>query len=195
MARARALHLLRPPRQSPWYRVPGRLPGRPRCPHPRTSRSRNRGTFLARVPRDRCQPLPALGQGRLRPIRALPLSLGPPAHRSSDGRLEPNGREPGFYEVQDEPPCASPLRLCLPKPPHAALRLCPPLTLPRARTILPEQPNSRIHRGNLRHESDAPSLPEPPRTPARRLTIPKAHSLRSSGSVQQILSAMLPHSG
>ena len=32
-----------------------------------------------------------------------PLSLGPPAHRSSDGPLEPNGREPGFYEVQDEP--------------------------------------------------------------------------------------------
>ena len=32
-----------------------------------------------------------------------PLSLGPPAHRASDGRLEPNGQEPGFYEVQDEP--------------------------------------------------------------------------------------------
>jgi hypothetical protein len=42
---------------------------------------------------------------------------------------------------------------------------------------------------------DVPSLPEAPRAPTRRLTIPKAHSLRSSGSVQQILSAMLPHGG
>ena len=42
---------------------------------------------------------------------------------------------------------------------------------------------------------DAPSPPEPPRDPDRRLTIPKAHSPRSSGSVQQILSAMLSHSG
>ena len=39
---------------------------------------------------------------------------------------------------------------------------------------------------------DVPSPPEAPRAPTRRLTIPKAHSLRSSGSVQQILSAMLP---
>ena len=104
-------------------------------------------------PRDRCQPLPALRPRTAAPDQSPPpLSLGPPAHRASDGRLEPNGQEPGFYEVQDEP-----LRLPtrLPKPPHAALRLCPPLTLPRARTILPEQPNSRIHRGNLRHDRRA----------------------------------------
>jgi hypothetical protein len=83
-----------------------------------------------------------------------PLSLGPPAHRSSDGPPEPNGQEPVFMRYRMNP-CASPLRRCLPKPPHAALRLCPPLTLPRARSILPEQPNSRIHRGNLSHDRRA----------------------------------------
>ena len=40
------------------------------------------------------------GGARSEPFR---LSLGPPALRSSDAPPEPNGQEPGFYEVQDEP--------------------------------------------------------------------------------------------
>jgi hypothetical protein len=43
--------------------------------------------------------------------------------------------------------------------------------------------------------TDTPSYPKAAHHSPRRLTIPKAHSLRSSGSVQQILSAMLPHGG
>ena len=60
-------------------------------------------------------------------------------------------------------PCASPLRRCLPKPPHAALHLCPPLTLPRFRTILPEQPNSPIYKGIVSHGR----RPEPTGTASR----------------------------
>ena len=91
-------------------------------------------------------------------------------------------------------PSASPLRRHLRTPPQAALRPRLPLTLPRFRTILPEQPNSPIYKGIVSH-GRRPEPTEPPRAPTRRLTIPKAHSLRSSGSVQQILSAMLPHGG
>jgi hypothetical protein len=64
------------------------------------------------------------------------------------------GRSPAFMRYRMNP-CASLLQRRLPKPPQAALRLCPPLTLPRARTILHEQPDSRIHRGNLSHDRRA----------------------------------------
>ena len=80
------------------------------------------------------------GCARSEPSR---LSLGPPAHRSCDGRPEPNGQEPGFYEVQDEPNGQEPgfyevqdepLRLPSPATSSdpAAVRLAPspPLTLP-----------------------------------------------------------------
>jgi hypothetical protein len=41
--------------------------------------------------------------------------------------------------------------------------------------------------------ADTPSHPPAAQGGPRRLTIPKPHNLRLSGSVQQILSAMLPH--
>ena len=120
-------------------------------------------------PRDRCQPLPALWPRTAAPDQSPPPS--PLGHRPTAlpmgglnrtggrpafmrYRMNRTGRSPAFMRYRMNP-CASPLRRCLPKPPHAALRLCPPLTLPRARTILPEQPNSRIHRGNLRHDRRA----------------------------------------
>ena len=128
------------------------------------------------------------------PSNFFRLSLGPPALRSCEGRPEPNGQEPGFYEVQDEPPrvpapatstdaAASPLT---PSPPIDSSRL--------QHHTLRTSPTPGSTWGN-RVMIDDTSPPEPPCTPTRRLTIPKAHSLRSSGSVQQILSAMLPHSG
>jgi hypothetical protein len=52
-------------------------------------------------------------------------------------------------------PCTSLLQRRLRTPPQAPLRLCPPLILPQARTILPKPPNSRIQRRNLIHDRRA----------------------------------------
>ena len=60
-------------------------------------------------------------------------------------------------------PSASPLRRHLRTAPQAALRPCPPLTLPRFRTILPEQPNSPIYKGIMSHGQ----RPEPIGTASR----------------------------
>ena len=49
-------------------------------------------------------------------------------------------------------PCASTLRRRLLKPPQAALRLCPPLTLPLPGTVLPDQPNYPIPKGKRSHD-------------------------------------------
>ena len=71
---------------------------RQRLPNPKRSRPSSLGcsepmSIAARtVVKDGC--------ARSEPFR---LSLGPPALRSSDAPPEPNGQEPGFYEVQDEP--------------------------------------------------------------------------------------------
>jgi hypothetical protein len=79
------------------------------------------------------QPLPALW-----PRTAAPDQSAPPS---------PSGHRPIALPMGGLNPCASPLRRHLLKPPHAALRLCPPLTLPRPRTRLPDQPNYRTHKG------------------------------------------------
>jgi len=65
-------------------------------------------------------------------------------------------------------PCASPLRRRLLKPPQAALRLRPPLTPPPPGTILPDQPNSPIHKGKLNHDRRA----EPTGTTSRSRPAP-----------------------
>ena len=62
----------------------------------RTGRSRKNGAHRPTRPR----PAAPRGEGRLRPIRAADVSLGPRPDRSSGGQPEPNGQEPGPYEVQ-----------------------------------------------------------------------------------------------
>ena len=57
--------------------------------------------FLSRVLRTDVNPT-VVKDGCVRSEHS-PLSLGPPAHPFCDGRPEPNGQEPGSYEVQDEP--------------------------------------------------------------------------------------------
>jgi hypothetical protein len=109
------------------------------------------------------------------------------------GRLNRTGKEPGFYEVQDEPvrfpSSATPCDAAA-----GRLALTPPMDPSRPLTILHRAPKLGVRAGKSGHDRHA-ELPESRPHGPRRLTIPKAHSLRSSGSVQQNLSAMLPHGG
>ena len=64
-------------------------------------------------------------------------------------------------------PSASPLRRRLRTPPQAALRPCPPLTLPRPLTILHQDPKPGVRAGRSGHDRHikAPTS-RPPRCPA-----------------------------
>ncbi|MBA2591763.1 MAG: tetratricopeptide repeat protein [Gammaproteobacteria bacterium] len=89
---------------------------------------------------------------------------------------------------------ASPLRRPRPTPPQVPSRPRLPLTRPRFRTILSDEPNSGIDMGkpshDRRHEpTGTASHPQP--APYN----PQAHSLRSSGSVQQIYALCCKHGG
>ena len=76
-----------PPRQSPSYLAPGRLPGRPRCPHPlhlTKQKPWKSSSFECSGPTQTAARTVAKdGSPRSEPSR---LSRGPPAHRCSDGR-------------------------------------------------------------------------------------------------------------
>lgn len=92
--------------------------------------------------RGRCQPLPPLWSRTATPGQtppALPRATGPP------------------LAMVGLNPCASPppRRFLTPSQVLYAPTLRPPLTLPRPRTILPDQPNCRTHKGKLSHDRRA----------------------------------------
>ena len=89
--------------------------------------------FLARILGTDVNRCPHCGQGRLRP---------------SDPPPSPSGHRPTALAMGGLKPCASPCRRRHPAPPHAALRLRPPLTLPRCKTILPTSPTAGSTTGN-----------------------------------------------
>jgi putative transposase len=155
-----------PTRQSPSYRAPRRLPGRPRCAYSGACRTRNRRGLPLSGARDRSQPLPALWPRTAASHQSTPTS--PSGHRPAApamGGLNRTGSSPAFYEVQDEP-LRFPLRRRLRTPPQAALRPRPPLTLPGAGPYpyFPPSPTAGSTTGNLAM-IDAPSPPQPLRTP------------------------------
>ena len=125
----------------------------------------SQGQGVARSGAPSVQPLPShRGQGQLRPVRPLP-SLGPPKRRSCDGRLEPL-RFPSSATPSD----AHAGRLA----PWVARRVGHGLICPRACIMVRRW--SRRGKGSM-----------------ERLTIHKAHSPRSSDSVQnRSLFAILP---
>jgi putative transposase len=102
-----------PPRQSPPHRAPGRLPGRPPPPHLTKQKPRKSSSFECSGPM--CTAARTVAKDGCARSKHSPLFLGPPAHPFCDGPPEPNGQEPGFCEVQDEP-----LRLSASATPSAA---------------------------------------------------------------------------
>ncbi len=151
-------------------------------------------TVEAFLPRNRSQTLPVLRSRKAAP-RQTP-SASPSGHRPSVlamGRLTRTGWSPALMRYTMKTPR-------IPAPATSTAAAASPLTPSPPIDPYPLQDHTlrraqlRDRHGETRVMIDT-SLPEPPRTPTRRLTIPKAHSLRSSGSVQQVLSAMLPHGG
>jgi hypothetical protein len=90
--------------------------------------------------------------------------------------------------------CVSLLPRRLLKPPQAALRLGSPLTPPRPLTILHHDHKPGVRGRDQAMTGHAEPPPDAHYGP-RSLTIPKVHSPRSSGSVQQNLPAILLQEG
>ncbi len=138
--------------------------------------------------------------GRLHPtegfIRRFLFHTSASGHRptlSAMGGLNRTGRSPAFTRYRMNP-CASPLQATSSDPAAAGLAPTPPLTLSPPLPYFITSPSPGSEQGD-RAMTDTPSHPPAAHHGPRCLTIPKAHSLRSSGSVQQNLSAMLPHGG
>jgi hypothetical protein len=106
------------------------------------------GASMARDGKGTRKPRPAtplLGARRMQTLRALwPRTAAP----DQSTRPSPSGHRPPALAMDGLNPCASPPRRPLLKPPAGPFASMPPLPLPLPGTILPDQPNSRIYRGN-----------------------------------------------